>query len=174
MATAYIALQSARICLGDLNGITWTDAILIPYLQEAFRTLVLRLRSYSIPVIKMQTAILSVPVGTTLLNSVAGYPNNMVRPISMLERDPGTGMNNFIDMIETAFVPIMDPIDDLQFWTWMGERISFVGATSSREVLLRYEGTLIPPVTVNDPLGFLQAENYLGPKTAALALKTIN
>jgi hypothetical protein len=122
----------------------------------------------------MQTAILSVPVGTTLLNSVAGYPNNMVRPISMLERDPGTGMNNFIDMIETAFVPIMDPIDDLQFWTWMGERISFVGATSSREVLLRYEGTLIPPVTVNDPLGFLQAENYLGPKTAALALKTIN
>lgn len=173
MANASVALQSARVCLADPFALTWTDPILLPSLQEAYRTLVVALRVYSINVIKRQNVVLTVPIGTTILNGVTNFPTNLVNPISLMERDPGTDNESFMDMIETSFVPVIDQTTTLRFWAWMGEQIMLVGASSIREILLRYESTLTPPVTVNDPLNFIQAESYLGPKTAAISLNAV-
>lgn len=42
-----------------------------------------------------------------------------------------------------------------------------------REVLLNYNGYLTTPQTLNDPLGFIYAERFLGPRIASIALSSI-
>jgi hypothetical protein len=174
MSSTSVAIQSARVCLGDLNGITWTDAILFPNLQEAYRSMLLALRAFSVDVIKKQTSVFLVPALTMNISSLAAFPSGLLTPLSLLERVPGGDLNSFQPMYEVSYAPVIDMTQNLNFWAWVGEQLLVSGATTDREVLLRYKGTLTPPQTLNDPLNFIMAENYLGPKTAAIALSAIS
>lgn len=166
MALAKDAIKSARAYLNDNAAITWTDAILMPLLQEAHGELIQDLDLNSIGVIKYQTAPIIVPAGAIDLG--VSQPANIIEPISMMERSPGTDAESFVDMIKVNFLPEINRTTWLVYWSWMGQIINFLGATATREVVLRYKGFLTVPELLTDPIGVIFGERYLGPRIAAL------
>ena len=171
MALASVALKSARVFLGDINGITWPDTILLPILQEAHSELVQELEKFSLPIILHQSCIILVPAGARCLGS--NQPDTLVEPISIMERIPGTDMEDFELMIRMTFIPTVDLDEDLTYWAWQGQQIKFLGATQDREIILRYKGSVATPQTLNDPLGFTFAERYIGPRIASIAWDSV-
>lgn len=172
MAIAATAIRSARIYLNDINGVTWSDAVLMPLLQEAFGEITQELDINGVGTIKTQTGILTVPAFATNLGNQ--QPANILNPISMLEGNPGDVPDNFQDMLRVTFLPYINQDQWLSFWAWLGDTIQFVGATVARSVILRYEGAPPVPQTLNDPLGIIFAERFIGPRIAALAYASID
>ena len=165
------ALKSARIYLSDVNGITWSDSLLMPFLQEAFNEYLMESNNNRLPTLRLQTGVMSIPPMATSL--VGQQPTNLLNPISMLEGDPGTDPDMFVDMIRTRFLPYTDPQNWLIYWSFNNETINFVGATQQRSVILRYEGTPAIPQLVTDALNIIFVERYLGPRIASMAYATI-
>ena len=170
MSQAQVAIQSARNYLNDTQGVHWSDAILMPFLQEAFGELIQDLDLNSSGVLKYQTSPITVPAGTLTLPS---QPTNILEPISMQERNPGEGSSFFEQMIKVNFLPEEDQDGDLTFWAWLQETIMFIGSTSTKEVILRYKGSLMSPQLLTDPIGIIYGERYLGPRIAALAKDSV-
>jgi hypothetical protein len=167
MALLSDALAIARSLLNDDLGMKWSDAILIPKAQIAHRELQVELELNSIPVVKSQTAIISVPAGATDLGLT--QPADLVEPISIKERDAGGTAEDLVSMTEVSFIPQASRSVSLIYWAWIGERITFLGATTNREVMLRYTKSLTVPRTATDVLGFVGSELFLGPQIAYLA-----
>jgi hypothetical protein len=167
MATVSDAFKSARSLLNDDAAISWSDAVLLPKLQEAHRELLLELELNHIPVIRAVSSIIIVPAGSTDLGD--NQPADMAEPTDMYERDVGSSLDDFVEMVELADVPNVSPVESLLYWVWEGERIKFVGATEDREVRIRYRKKITTPTINTDDLGFLFAELYIGPRVAALA-----
>jgi hypothetical protein len=174
MSQLSVAIASARSLLNDVQGITYSDPILVPKAQEAFREMLIEIELNSLGVIKFQSAVVSVPqapipyAGPFVMPNV---PSNLIEPISLLERRVGNTYDDFIEMDETTFIPAQTPVQDLMIWAWMQQQIWLVGATEAKEVLIRYNGTLATPVRLTDEMGFIFAELYVGPRTAELVDK---
>ena len=169
MSTALDAIKSARVYLNDSNNTLWNDAVLMPILTEAFGELQLELGIHRNPVIKAETAPTLIVAGITLFPT----PTTITSPIAMFERYPGDDNDDWEEMIQVTFLPETDPGDDLTFWSWTAQQIQFVGALNDKQVKLRYNGYLQSPVTLNDTLGFIWAERFLGPRVASIALSSI-
>lgn len=169
MALASVALQSAREYLNDSAGMFWTDVVLMPKLQDAYRQMSVRLQLAGIPVMKTVSSVLTVPAKTTVLNSVAGFPTDLVEPKWMKERLPGSRNSDFVDMTQCDYIPNWDMTNELIWWCWREQKIFLLGATNDVQVELRYVKGLGYPTAPTDELAFFYAENFLGPKTAALA-----
>lgn len=170
MATAKVALDSARTYLNDNSKQIWTDAVLLPYLKEAFRDLHLVLYLNGIPVIKEKSTIISVTAGSLDLGS--NQPLDLIEPIWIKERSAGSS-EGWASMDEKDFEPDVTPTTNLVYWTWREERLLFVGATSNREIMLRYWKGLTAPTSEESLLGFILAENFLGPQTAQYASRSV-
>jgi hypothetical protein len=171
MATAYDAVKSARVYLNDINAVTWSDTVLMPLLQEAFGELTQELDVNGVGVIKQQTNPLTIPPFATSMGSQ--QPTNILQPISMLEGNVGDIPDNFQDMIRVTFLPYINQDQWLTYWAWLGETIQFIGSTTVRSVILRFEGSLPVPQLLTDPLTMIFAERYLGPRIASLANASI-
>lgn len=172
MSISTAALKSARVYLNDINALTWTDSILMPFLQEAHGEMIQDLDLNSVGVLKYETSPITIPIGQ--LNMGANQPTNILEPIAMLERQPGADQESFVDMYQVAFLPHVDQTQYLTWWCWNAETIQFVGATTTREVVLRYKGSLVTPQLLTDPIGVIYGERYLGPRIAALAYYSID
>lgn len=164
MATASDALQIARSLLNDDLATQWPDAILIPKLRIAYRELQAELTLNSIPVVKAQSAVLTVNVGDVTLGVL--QPVDLIEPLSMKERAFGGAVSDFADMQQVSFLPQVERQTDLIYWAWLSGVITFVGATTKREVLLRYTRSLTLPLTINDPIDLVSGELFLGPQIA--------
>ena len=173
MAQALVALNSAREYLNDSQATLWSDLTLIPKLQKAHREMQVKLQLAGIPVIRANSVVLSVPRGTTDLTTVTGYPQDLIEPRWMKERAMGELEQDFIDMQECADIPSVQGATELVWWCWQGEKILLLGATSDREVRLRYIKGLPVPNASTDQIGYLFGENYLGPRTASLAAQAV-
>lgn len=169
MSTALDAIKSARAYLNDNNGITWSDHALLPFLQEAFGELQLNLGSFRIPVIKSQIEVV-IPSGTTVFPSL---PVNITSPISLFEKNVTASDDFYMEMSQVTFLPSQIPQSELAFWSWRAQQIEFIGATQDRKVKFRFNGYLTAPMVLTDPLGFIFAERFLGPRIASLALSSV-
>jgi hypothetical protein len=171
-STALTAISQARTYLNDESGNVWPDSRLMPILTTAHNELSSRLIANGVAIVRQQSQIITVPPINPLQTPPIPLPNqpsNMVFPISMQEKQTGSDIEFFIDMSQMDFVPMLDPVEELGYWAWIGQQIMIIGATVSVDVLLRYRGTLIAPVSLTDSLGFILAELFLGPRVAALA-----
>lgn len=164
--TVQHAFKTARMLLNDINGITWSDHLLIPLMQQAHTELVQELELNSHGVVTYETIPIYVPANT---QTMPNLPANIVNPESMMERVPRTSRDSFVDMMRVTYIPQVNPEMQLHFWAWMQDEIRFVGATQDREVILRYKGLIVTPEVLTDPLGCIHAETYIGPRIAALA-----
>lgn len=170
MANASVAFSSARTYLNDTSSQIWTDAVLLPYLVEAHRDLLLVLWLNGLPVLREKSAVIDIAALATTVT----LPSDLIEPIWIKERaDGSTSNNDWVPMTETEFEPDIEKVETLRYWCWREQAINLVGATTAREVLLRYWKSLAEPTGASSALGFIFAEHFLGPQTAGYAAGSV-
>lgn len=162
-------ITGAKPLLNDPQGIIYNDTVLLPLVNKAYRELQIRLSRAGMGATKEQSDRVSIPAGTTVLGDGSGLPNGLLYPIEIKEGNPGAPVEQFYNMTETTWEPSQAQGVELRVWAWREEEIKFVGATTSREVFIRYMKGLTPLTTVNSPIYILNSELFLEARTAAIA-----
>lgn len=155
--------EAAAVYLNDSARSRWTYPILLPYLRSAIRELQGELESNDLPPIQEIGAIIPVNIATTELT----LPTDFVFPISLAER--AVGEERFTDMTEISWEPDADPEEKLKYWVFREGKIQFLGATSAREIRLKYLRSLTAIATENSVIEVPQAFGFLAARTAGLA-----
>ena len=167
MSTLGTALITARTYLNDDMGTVWTDMALIPKAQEAHRELQIKLWNSGSPAVREQSPPILVPAGSTDLG--ANQPIDMLQPFKLQEFGVTQAFSDAIDMTEKLFIPNVVLVDKLIYWVWREEKISFVGSTQNRNVIVYYRKSVPIPVNAGSEIGILFGEIYIGARTAAMA-----
>jgi hypothetical protein len=75
----------------------------------------------------------------------------------------------YISQLQNQSPPVVPVATGLIWWSWIGDDIQFLGCTAPRYVQITYRKALAMPAATGDSLGVPFAEQYLGPRIAALA-----
>lgn len=171
MATAQAALDSARVYLNDVGSQIWDNNTLLPYLKEAHKDLLLVLWLNDIPVIK---EISSTPINVAALGITITVPTDLLEPIEIKERTQGSS-EDWILMREMDYIPVgITQETTLRYWSWREEVLNLIGATTAREVIIKYWKSLSELSSANSNLGFTLAEAFLGPQAAGYAAGSVS
>jgi hypothetical protein len=165
MALLSVALNTARTLLNDDVSAVWSDASLIPKMQEAHRELQAKLWEVGSPVVRAQSPAISVLTGAKIITS----PVDMLTPFKLVEyANTVETLSDAVDMTEAYYLPTIAPAATLKYWAWRGEAIEFIGATADRKVVIYYRKLITIPTAAGDQIGILFGELYLAARAAAL------
>jgi hypothetical protein len=145
--TASECISAAAAYLNDFGLLTWTKERLFAHLLQAHKQLQVRLMLNGLPVIKKTSDIIVVPVNQLDLND--DQPTDLVEPITVWERLSGSS-DNFVEMKEKGWEPETTQSSELRYWTWYGELIKFLGATTIRDVKVKYKASIGVPQAEDD------------------------
>jgi hypothetical protein len=182
--TAGQALALARALLNDPAGALWSDAVLLPLLNAAYRDLQQELANAGVRVLEGRVE-LDLPLvtagGSTLApnpprladDTTPALPADLLVPWTLEERPTGSS-DPFVPMerIVNSFPDELAPGPQLRLWGWWADAIWFIGATQPVTVRIRYERALGPLATADDPVLIPAATDALGFDTAALAARS--
>jgi len=171
MALASVATDEAAALLNDAAKVSFTFAVLLPFLQRAHRDLQLKLDARQSTVQKEVTAVFTITAGATDLG--ASQPTDLLRPIKMQEAAVGTAIGSYTDMREGVWEKNIAASTQIGLWAWREELIVFPACSANRSLMLYYVKGLTVPTLVGSALGFTRAETYLSAKTAHYAAKYI-
>ncbi len=162
--TAQVALDTARTLLNDDPAVTWTNTVLLPKLNEAFRELQQKL-TLSDASLMQTTSVTTVNAGTGGL--VIG---TIKEPIRLWEKFVSDPNDAYTVMTERYILPNRSSgvEERLRDWQWDGSQINFIAATTNRSVKVFYWQEFADLVDGTSSLQFIDAELYLAPRTAAL------
>lgn len=160
--TASVALDTARTLLNDDAGSIFTDAVLMPKLQEAFRQMeaALRLNAQSIMI---RNVVNTVNAGIALLSIT-----DINEPIKLWEKATAATDDLYTPMTEYDPLPNDVTASTLRYWQWDGTQVNFIAASANRSVKTRYWRVLTEPTVAGSSLVLINAEYYLGPMTASI------
>jgi hypothetical protein len=176
------ALNLARAFLNDSAGAVFTDTLLMPLLNSAYRGLQRELAESGVSVlVELQDIELD-------LNSTTGTTNTEISDVSRPQLPTDCLMPHMLWERATAnttdvFVPMekfmsggsmlnLQPSTYLRLWEWREDKINLVGATQSITVRVRYE-KILPLLTLGtDPVQIRSATDPLAFATAALAARS--
>lgn len=176
------ALNLARALMNDTAGAVFTDTLLMPLLNSAYRGLQRELAENGVSVlIEQQDLDLELDPTTGVTNveisdaSGPQLPSDCLMPHMLWERaTPNTG---------DVFVPMekftsggnmlnLQPCTYLRLWEWREDKINLIGATQAITVRIRYEKVL-PELTLGtDPIQIRSSTDPLAFATAALAARS--
>jgi len=181
--TAGDVLNLARSMMNDPNGVLWSDPVLFPLLNAAYRSLQEELAINGVSV--MQTsADIDLPVVT--LNGVILAPNppriaddttpqlptDLVVPYTIEEQATGSD-DLFIPMERiTGPLPNFQPMGYLRIWKWETDQIELVGATREITVRIHYERALGALAAESDPVEIPYATRAIAYEVAAFAARS--
>jgi hypothetical protein len=176
------ALTLARALVNDTSGAVFTDTLLMPLLNSAYRGLQRELAENGVSVLMEQQDI------ELDLNGTTGVTNTAISDVSSPQLPTDCLMPHvFWDRATTnagdVFVPMekftsggsmlnLQPSTYLRLWEWREDKINLVGATQSITVRVRYEKVLATLVLGTDPVQIRSATDALGYATAALAARS--
>lgn len=145
----------------DVNGIglgvVYTDPILMPYLNSAYRKVQRALAMTGTTTFREDNLFLTVPavsqVDPTTQVSISDstappnqLPPDLIVPLKIWERqaNSGTGVEFFpmYDCTNDGGLPPREQVQNLLDWEWRQDAIYFVGATQDVQIRLRYQGSL--------------------------------
>jgi hypothetical protein len=169
LTTAYAqaedALTLARALVNDTAGVVFTDALLLPLLNSAYRGLQRELAENGVSVLVEQQDIeldvnSSTGVTNTELSDVSSpqLPTDCLMPHMLWERVAANTGDVFMPMEKFTSGGAMlnlQPGSFLQLWEWRENKINLIGGTQSITVRVRYEKVL-PILTLGsdpDPVG---------------------
>lgn len=158
----------ARAVLNDNNAILYGDSRLLPYLVMAYDELQQELALNEVPVLSEVSTILDVAAGAVTVPAIS----DMVKPVELGERADGTN-DLFEDMTEKPWEPEELPGTKLRYWVWREEQIQLIGATTNREVKVKYKKSLSPLTGPGSIVAVSNAKNFLGVRCGALAARYI-
>jgi len=181
-AQAEDALALARALVNDTAASVFTDALLMPLLNSAYRGLQRELAENGVSVLAEQQDISlavngSSGVTNTELSDVSSpqLPTDCLMPHMLWERATANTADVFVPMEKFTSGGSMlnlQPSSYLRLWEWREDKINLVGATQAITVRLRYE-KILPQLTLGtDPVQIRSASDPLGYATAALAARS--
>jgi hypothetical protein len=176
------ALSLARALLNDSAAVVFTDSLLMPLLNSAYRGLQRELAENGVSVLTEQQDIeLDVDpsggVTPTELSDVSSpqLPTDCLAPHMLWERSTSNTTDVFVPMEKFTSGGSMlnlQPSTYLRLWEWREDKVNLIGATQSITVRIRYEKVL-PALTVGtDPVQIRSATDPLAFAAAALAARS--
>lgn len=178
-------MDKAASLMNDTAKTQYTYVAQLPYLNMAFDELQESFELNNIPVTNQTTSpIIVVPIGTLMIGPVDGigatgppnYPVDLVEIQGVYERLTGSN-DPFVPVHQREFLPhALDnlPAEALQYWIFQDQRIKFVGALTSRDVVIDYIKAIFPnDITVSTVIGVINARSFLYYRTAALCSQFI-
>jgi hypothetical protein len=181
-AQAEDALTLARALVNDTSGAVFTDTLLMPLLNSAYRGLQRELAENGVSVLVEQQDIEldvnpSTGVTNTELSDVSSpqLPTDCLMPHMLWERVAANTGDVFTPMEKFTSGGAMlnlQPSSFLQLWEWREDKINLIGATQSITVRMRYERILPALTQGTDPIQIRSATDALGFATAALAARS--
>jgi hypothetical protein len=178
---ASVVLARSAVMLNDPTQARFTNTVLLPYLQIAFDDLMLEFQENNVEVTNETSAVITIPINATpgtpvvlTQTSSPAYPADLIDIQKISERLSGT-TNDFLPMTNKEFLPETSVLtNELSWYTWSQQQLSFIGALTVRDILINYVGySLISPVAANTPITLFQSIVYLAPRTAAYAADLI-
>lgn len=176
------ALNLARALVNDSAGAVFTDTLLMPLLNSAYRGLQRELAENGVSVMTEQQDLdLDVDdttgVTSTEISDVSSpqLPTDCLMPHMLWERATPNTTDVFVPMEKFTSgggMLNLQPSTYLRLWEWREDKVNLIGATQSITVRIRYE-KLLPLLTLGtDPLQIRSATDPLGFATAALAARS--
>jgi hypothetical protein len=166
---ASVVLATARTLLNDDAASLWTDAALMPKLQQAHNELQVKLRRAACPVMK-NTYTETIAATNTVF---ATPPTDLISPIKLWEKASADPVTNYALMTEVDILPNLAQASTMIYWAWIQEAVIFLGSSASRMILMQYWRSLTLPTVNTSSIGFLNGELYLAPRLAAIAAGSI-
>lgn len=161
-------LNEVKGLMNDPSGSIYPDIALLPILQKSYRELQVKLSALGISVSREVIGTTFLLAGIKTLGDGSGLPTDLIHPIELGERAFGSE-DKFARMDEVEWEPDAKPTDHLSVWSWREEAIWFVGATTDRQIFIRYIKSLTPLTTGNTPVLINDSTTWLAQRTAALA-----
>jgi hypothetical protein len=176
------ALTLARALVNDSAGAVFTDTLLMPFLNSAYRGLQRELAENGVSVLAEQqdleldsdpiSGITSTEISDT---SSPQLPTDCLAPHMLWERATANTADVFVPMEKFTSGGSMlnlQPSTYLRLWEWREDKVNLIGATQSVTVRIRYEKVL-PLLTLGtDPIQIRSATDPLAFATAALAARS--
>jgi hypothetical protein len=176
------ALTLARALVNDTSGAVFTDTLLMPLLNSAYRGLQRELAENGVSVLMEQQDIeldlnVSTGVTNTEISDVSSpqLPTDCLMPHVLWERATSNTGDVFVPMEKFTSGGSMlnlQPSTYMRLWEWREDKINLIGATQSVTVRVRYEKVLATLVLGTDPVQIRSATDALGYATAALAARS--
>jgi|HubBroStandDraft_1064217.scaffolds.fasta_scaffold03119_1 hypothetical protein len=176
------ALNLARALMNDTAGTVFTDTLLMPLLNSAYRGLQRELAENGVSVlIEQQDIDLELDTTTGATNteisdaSSPQLPSDCLMPHMLWERATPNTSDVFVPMekfMSGGSMLNLQPSMYLRLWEWREDKINLIGATQAITVRVRYEKVL-PELTLGtDPIQIRSSTDPLAFATAALAARS--
>jgi hypothetical protein len=151
----------ARALLNDSVGNTYTDQLLLPFAQMAYRRINKALGNIQSATYIKDNVFLVVPavaaidasVQVTITDSTAPpnqLPSDLLVPLKVWERMNGSNddFQEMTDMTDEGGLPSQPQGSQLIYWEWRIDGLCFIGATQDTQIRIRYQAI---PADVTDP-----------------------
>jgi hypothetical protein len=176
------ALTLARALVNDTSDAVFTDTLLMPLLNSAYRGLQRELAENGVSVLMDPQDIeldqdVSTGVTNTEISDVSSpqLPTDCLMPPVLWERATANTGDIFVPMekfTRGGGILNLQPSTYVRLWEWREDKINLIGATQSITVRVRDEKVL-PILTLGtDPVQIRSATDALGYATAALAARS--
>lgn len=158
-----------RAHVADPEGEYYNNQLLLPYLQMAYGELVAKMLNLGLSAIEA-TAYYTLPANATSLTPLTAGISNFgeLEAEGLAERLAGTS-EKYIPLLEQEDLSQWDPTDRLRYFEWSGDAFRFVGATTDRDLRIRYLASSTPKEAGS--LGIDDCHFFLAARTASLACK---
>ena len=176
------ALSLTRALLNDTAAAVFTDALLMPLMNSAYRGLQRELAENGVSVlIEQQDLDLETDPSTGATSteisdaSSPQLPSDGLMPHMLWERASANTTDVFVPMEKFTSgggMLNLQPSSYLRLWEWREDKINLIGATQAITVRIRYE-KILPELTLGtDPVQIRAATDPLAFATAALAARS--
>ncbi|MGH9738838.1 MAG: hypothetical protein ACRD4X_09655 [Candidatus Acidiferrales bacterium] len=176
------ALNLARALVNDTAGAVFTDTLLMPLLNSAYRGLQRELAEVGVSVLAEQQDLDLEPdpasgVTPTEISDTSSpqLPTDCLVPHMLWERATANSTDVFVPMEKFTSgggMLNLQPSSYLRLWEWREDKVNLIGATLAITVRIRYEKVL-PELTLGtDPVQIRSSIDPLAYATAALAARS--
>lgn len=149
--TAGQITQLVRALLNDSAGNLFTDGLLMPFVNSAYRKVQRALANVgagtfivdNVTVVVPAVAVVDASVQVVVSDATAPpnqLPTDLLVPVKLWERGNGSS-DDFIEMVDLTRhggLPSRPQGNRLGVWEWRGDGIYFLGATQDNQVRIRY------------------------------------
>jgi hypothetical protein len=171
-----------RSLLNDAAGNLFTDTVLLPYANSAYRKVQRALGNaggggfIQDDVLLVVTAVTAVdPSQQVSITDATAPPNqlptDLLVPIKIWER-PNLSTDDFAEMVDVSQhggLPSREQDTTLSIWEWRADGLYFLGATQDTQIRLRYAKAFPDFTDSTSPVLIRNAQEAIAYATAALA-----
>lgn len=163
--TAGNIMDRSAALLTDPTKVTFSYVVQLPYLLIAWDEIQEELVANGIVDVDEATAAVSVTAGTKELTNP---PIDLLFPLHLWERASGGAEADWVKMDEKVPDPADSQVETLDVWYWEENTIKFRGATTNREVRIKYQKELTTISSEATVIPVSNVKSFLAHRTAAI------